>query len=120
MRKSKRIARGLIAGASIALGASVAVLISLWTSSGSIPIVVGLVVALIAWVGLEVWRAVREDDAAEGLTVVQRVRRVRGRLTGARGPVPQPTQVDMHIDTIEEGGQVIGYDSGGPRTSSNS
>lgn len=97
------------AALSVVMGSLVSVGVNLATGRPTPAIVVGAVVLVLAWAGLEAWRAARSGGGS--VAVRQDVRRVDGRMTGYRGrPVGGPVEIDQRIQRAGSGSEVIGYD----------
>ena len=116
---ARRIGHGLAAAGSVVLGAAVAVGINIGTGHPAVAIVVGVVVLVALWAGLEAWRAVHAESSTSSdrprKSVKQRARNVAGRLTGARGSGQETdVKVEQRMDDVLAGGEVIGYEGDPP------
>ncbi|WP_285471298.1 hypothetical protein [Actinoplanes sp. NBRC 101535] len=110
MKRSQVTAAG-----SALLGVVVGVLTNIATDGWPLAVVAALVVAAIAWVALEFWRAGgAEDDGgtSEEDTIDQRARRVAGTVTGLRrtGGQGKRATVRQEIDNVTAGGEILGVD----------
>ena len=106
-----RKVRAFLAGGSAVCGVIVGALVNLVTGRWSLTLACGLVVAVVCWTALEVWRSLRDPGTSAVVSVMQRGREVMGRMVGARG-VGSGRTVDVRqtIGRIGEGGEVVGYD----------
>jgi hypothetical protein len=104
----------VFAAVSVVTGSLAGAGVNLATGRPTPAIVLGTAILVVAWAGLEAWRAARSSDDATGsggVAVRQNMRRVDGRMIGYRGrPVGGPVEIDQRVQRAGSGSEIIGYD----------
>lgn len=109
-----RASHAAAAAISIVMGSLVGAGVNLSTGRPTPAIVVGTVVLVVCWAGLEAWRAARptaKPESTGAVTVEQDAGHVDGKLTGYRGgPAGGAVEVRQKIERAGSGSEIIGYD----------
>ena len=102
------------AAVSVVMGSLAGAGVNIATGRPTPAIVLGTLVLVLAWAGLEAWRTARSGPglaASRGVTVRQDARRVDGKMTAYRGrPIGRPVEIDQRIQQASSGSEIIGYD----------
>jgi hypothetical protein len=94
---------------SVLLGLGAAVLTNVITNRWSWTVAVALGVVAAVWAAVEAWRSTLADAPGAGLSVVQKVRVVSGRLVGIRR-INGEGRVEQTVDEVAEKGEVVGFE----------
>ncbi|GAA2615442.1 hypothetical protein [Paractinoplanes durhamensis] len=114
MTTKRKISHGSAAAASVVLGAVVGLLTNVITDDRNVWIAAALGAAVVLMAAIEVRRAMRpaEDTGREQISIVQRVRRLSGKVIGVRrtGMKDADVRVRQRLGQVEKDAEVVGYE----------